>query len=62
MRRRMQVISAETLEDYIARLQASHDEVVLLFRDLLIRVTSFFPRQGNLCHPRSRSHTRIICR
>ena len=42
VRRRMQVISAETLEDYIARLQASHDEVVLLFRDLLIRVTSFF--------------------
>jgi two-component system, chemotaxis family, CheB/CheR fusion protein len=42
VQRRMQVVSAATLNDYIARLQADHDEVVLLFRDLLIRVTSFF--------------------
>ena len=42
VQRRMQVVSAATLNDYIARLQADHNEVVLLFRDLLIRVTSFF--------------------
>lgn len=42
VQRRMQVVSAATLEDYIARLRADRDEVVLLFRDLLIRVTSFF--------------------
>ncbi|MDP9083651.1 MAG: PAS domain-containing protein, partial [Pseudomonadota bacterium] len=42
VRRRMQVVSAATVNDYIARLQADHGEVVLLFRDLLIRVTSFF--------------------
>ena len=40
--RRMQVRNAGSLPDYIARLQADHEEVVLLFRDLLIRVTSFF--------------------
>ncbi len=36
------MVSVSTLEDYIARLRADRDEVVLLFRDLLIRVTSFF--------------------
>ncbi len=40
--RRMQVVNDENLQVYIARLKDSHDEVVLLFRDLLIRVTSFF--------------------
>lgn len=40
--RRMQVVGAARLDDYIARLRTDHDEVVLLFRDLLIRVTSFF--------------------
>jgi len=40
--RRMQVVNAATLEDYIARLRADRDEPVRLFRDLLIRVTSFF--------------------
>jgi two-component system CheB/CheR fusion protein len=45
VQRRMQVVSAATVHDYIARLQADHDEVVLLFRDLLIRVTSFFRDQ-----------------
>ena len=40
--RRMQVVNADNLHDYVARLRVSHDEAVLLFRDLLIRVTSFF--------------------
>jgi two-component system, chemotaxis family, CheB/CheR fusion protein len=38
----MQVVGTSNLGDYIARLEANHDEVVFLFRDLLIRVTSFF--------------------
>ena len=42
VQRRMQVVSATTLEEYILRLRGDRDEVVLLFRDLLIRVTSFF--------------------
>ncbi len=42
VQRRMQVVGLATLEDYIARLREDRDEVVLLFRDLLIRVTSFF--------------------
>ena len=42
VQRRMQMVDAGTLEDYITRLRADRDEVVLLFRDLLIRVTSFF--------------------
>ena len=40
--RRMQVLGIGTLADYAARLEQDHDEVILLFRDLLIRVTSFF--------------------
>jgi two-component system CheB/CheR fusion protein len=40
--RRMQVTNASSLQDYIGRLNADHDEVIALFRDLLIRVTSFF--------------------
>ena len=40
--RRMQVTNLATLPEYIARLNVDYDEVVLLFRDLLIRVTSFF--------------------
>lgn len=42
VQRRMQVLDVRTLHDYAARLQADHDESILLFRDLLIRVTSFF--------------------
>ena len=42
VQRRMQMVSVTTLEDYIARLRADRGEVVVLFRDLLIRVTSFF--------------------
>ena len=38
----MQVLNIDALEDYVVRLEHDHDEVVLLFRDLLIRVTSFF--------------------
>ena len=40
--RRMHVVNAPTMQDYIARLNSDHDEVTRLFRDLLIRVTSFF--------------------
>jgi two-component system, chemotaxis family, CheB/CheR fusion protein len=40
--RRMQVRNRRTLPDYIAILRGDHEEAVLLFRDLLIRVTSFF--------------------
>ena len=40
--RRRQVLSIAPLPDYIQRLKSDHDEVLLLFRDLLIRVTSFF--------------------
>ena len=40
--RRMQVVDARTLPTYIEKLKISPDEVALLFRDLLIRVTSFF--------------------
>jgi two-component system, chemotaxis family, CheB/CheR fusion protein len=40
--RRMRVVNAPTLQDYIARLKSDHEEVTKLFRDLLIRVTSFF--------------------
>ena len=44
VQRRMQVLNIDALEDYVVRLEHDHDEVVLLFRDLLIRVTSFFQR------------------
>jgi two-component system, chemotaxis family, CheB/CheR fusion protein len=40
--RRMRVVNAATLQDYIVRLKADHAEAVHLLRDLLIRVTSFF--------------------
>src|SRR5882757_2855986 len=40
--RRMHVVDAKTLPDYIEGLKRSPAEVTLLFRDLLIRVTSFF--------------------
>jgi two-component system, chemotaxis family, CheB/CheR fusion protein len=42
VQRRMQVVNAASMEEYYARLQQDPREVVLLFRDLLIRVTSFF--------------------
>ncbi len=40
--RRMQVRGLPALRDYVHRLESDHDEAMLLFRDLLIRVTSFF--------------------
>ncbi|HEX3951840.1 MAG TPA: CheR family methyltransferase [Steroidobacteraceae bacterium] len=42
VQRRMQVRSVSTLEGYIDKLKSEADEASLLFRDLLIRVTSFF--------------------
>ena len=42
VRRRMQVVGVTRLEDYIARLENDPDEINLLFRDLLISVTTFF--------------------
>ncbi|MEO6079828.1 MAG: chemotaxis protein CheB [Steroidobacteraceae bacterium] len=43
--RRMQVLDVNTLDEYIQALKADANEVALLFRDLLIRVTSFFRDQ-----------------
>ena len=40
--RRMQIVNAPTLQDYVATLKKVPSEATLLFRDLLIRVTSFF--------------------
>jgi two-component system, chemotaxis family, CheB/CheR fusion protein len=40
--RRMHVLRLSTFTDYIRRLDADRDEAVLLLRDLLIGVTSFF--------------------
>ena len=42
VQRRMQVLQLTGFDDYLARLAADRDQVVLLFRDLLISVTSFF--------------------
>ncbi|MDP9172232.1 MAG: PAS domain-containing protein, partial [Acidobacteriota bacterium] len=42
VQRRMQVRNVVTPEAYIAKLKSEPDEASLLFRDLLIRVTSFF--------------------
>lgn len=42
VQRRMQVVQVASIEDYIARLKKSRDEVQHLFQDLLIGVTQFF--------------------
>ena len=42
VQRRMQVLGLPVLTDYVARLEQDREEVVLLFRDLLIGVTAFF--------------------
>jgi len=42
VQRRMQVLQMTSFDAYVARLEADRDQVVLLFRDLLISVTSFF--------------------
>ena len=38
----MHVVNTTTIEDYIARLNVDREEVTRLFRDLFIRVASFF--------------------
>ena len=43
VQRRMQVVGVTQLTDYVVRLEQDQDEVVLLFRDLLIGVTTFLP-------------------
>ncbi len=42
VQRRMQLLDLDTMSDYVERLDRNHDEAVGLFKDLLIRVTSFF--------------------
>ena len=42
VQRRMQVLRLADYNDYICRLDADREQVLLLFRDLLISVTSFF--------------------
>ena len=42
VQRRMQVLGTATLPEYAARLAMDSEEAVLLFRDLLIGVTTFF--------------------
>ena len=42
IQRRMQVLQADTVPDYLARLRDDPQQVELLFRDLLIGVTQFF--------------------
>ena len=42
VQRRMQVLGLTSLDAFIARLEADRNEVIMLFRDLLIGVTSFF--------------------
>ena len=42
VQRRMQVLGVATMPDYLARLEHDREETVLLFRDLLIGVTTFF--------------------
>ncbi len=44
--RRMQVLRLPMFEEYIARLNADRDEALMLLRDLLIGVTSFFRDTG----------------
>ncbi len=46
LHRRMDIQQCETVSDYVQRLRESPDEVTLLFRDLLINVTSFFRDSG----------------
>jgi two-component system, chemotaxis family, CheB/CheR fusion protein len=46
VRRRMQVLQLDHPEAYIAHIEAAPKEAALLFRDLLISVTSFFRDTG----------------
>ena len=45
VRRRMQILEIADLASYAARLEADRDEILQLFRDLLINVTNFFRDQ-----------------
>jgi two-component system CheB/CheR fusion protein len=45
VRRRMQVLQLEDMDSYVSRLNEDADEVMNLFRDLLIGVTNFFRDQ-----------------
>jgi two-component system CheB/CheR fusion protein len=40
--RRLQLARAENVDDYVARLRSEHNELDVLYRDLLIGVTRFF--------------------
>jgi len=42
VQRRMQIVQAQSLEDYVERLRKGPDEIGALFRALLIGVTDFF--------------------
>lgn len=53
--RRMQVLNLASLQVYVERLKSDHAEVRLLFRDLLIRVTSFFGMRRLLKRSRRKS-------
>ncbi len=44
--RRMQVLRLTRFDEYLRRLESDRDQVMLLFRDLLISVTSFFRDPG----------------
>ena len=46
VQRRMQVLGLTDMNAYVARIEADRDEAVLLFRDLLIGVTTFFRDAG----------------
>ena len=46
VQRRMQVLGLHSLDAFIDRLKRDRNEVVMLFRDLLIGVTSFFRDEG----------------
>ena len=46
VQRRMQVVNVATMHEYVLRLRDDHEEGIALFRDLLIRVTSFFRDSG----------------
>ena len=46
VQRRMQVLGVTELNAYVARLEEDREEAVLLFRDLLIGVTTFFRDAG----------------
>ena len=46
VQRRMQVLGVSALDAYVAKLEEDREEAVLLFRDLLIGVTTFFRDAG----------------